>query len=190
MRITHLLFNDVGSHGPNADPVSASLFAQRTPSIAEVALGLGVPLIRVCSNTDFFYTTLFAQTHTLRNASVALALQGRASGFLYGSGFPYESISVKPTKDTAYFDPILLPLLSTESLVCTSAGAAYSRAEKTRLICDSKLAQQHLDVCVVSFPNCSGCWKCARTLLTLDVLGQVEAFSSSFVSYAGTWVTP
>lgn len=180
LRITHFLFNDVGSHGRGFDPVSARLFAQRTPVITEVATTLGIPLIRVRSNTDSFYDTPFAQTHTLRNASVALMLQGRASRFLYASGYPYQNIGVRLTKDIACIDPILLPLLSTETLSCVSAGAGYSRVDKTRLICDWPLVRENLDVCVVDFPNCSKCYKCARTLLTLDVLGQLRAFSSSF----------
>jgi hypothetical protein len=180
MRITHFLFNNVGSHGRKVNPKSAVMHKSRTAGAQHSARALGVPLIGLESNLDLFYSTPFINTHTLRNAAAALTLQAGARYFLYASTYPYRKISVGHHTDLSKIDPILVPLLSTEGLEMFSAGAAYTRTDKTRLISEMEVAHHHLDVCVVSSPNCSTCWKCSRTLLTLELLGRIDQFSAVF----------
>ena len=96
---------------------------------------------------------------------------GRAKRFLYASSYPYPAVAVRESQDTATIDPILLPLLKTETTDCFSAGASTTRVEKLAIVCETEIARQFFDVCVRR-PNCSRCWKCARTLLTLELLGK------------------
>jgi len=65
-RVSHLLFNNVGSHGRHGD----SLFRERATRIKAVADELQLPLVLVDSNLDRFYTSSFVATHTIRNATV------------------------------------------------------------------------------------------------------------------------
>lgn len=181
LRITHFIFNEVGSHGSIHNSATAQLFERRAQGAEAVAQLLGKPIIRVKSNLDYFYKTPFQQTHTMRNTAVAFALQGQARHFLYASTVPYKKVHAESlTNDICKVDPLLLPLLSTESLRCHSAGAAYSRVEKTLIVSKMEVAKEYLDVCVIGHPNCSGCFKCARTLLTLDLLGCLEDFTEVF----------
>ena len=179
-RITHVLFNETGSHGPAHDPASAGVHAAQAAEVAGTAASLGLALITPRTNLDRFYRTPYQQTHTLRNASVALALGGRAARYLYPSSYTYGQLKAAGGDDCAYIDPILLPLLSTETLRCSASMTGLTRIEKFQRICDVPVVQQRLNVCIDSFPNCSACWKCMRAMLILDTLGRLEAFGRVF----------
>lgn len=83
---------------------------------------------------------------------------------------------------------MLLPMLSTDNMQFISAGAGYSRLEKTILIRDYEPAHEILDICVGNpndrldrgAMNCSKCWKCSRALVTLEALGVLDKFSNVF----------
>lgn len=109
-------------------------------------------------------------------------LQGGVGKYLYASTYPYESVFIGETYDTAYSDPISLPLLSTEALEAISVGSQYTRVAKTVQVASLPLAQDTLDVCVggKSAGNCSRCWKCLRTLVTLEIAGALRDFDGTF----------
>lgn len=146
LRLTHILFNNVGSHGGGGE----QLFDQRYRRVARCADRLGLPLIKVNSNLDGFYNELlhFERTHTLRNASVALTLQGGIGRFFYASAFSYPDLKVAPSVTMAHSDAIALPLLSTDSLDMMSAGSEKTRVEKTVGLADFPLTHDSLDVCL------------------------------------------
>jgi hypothetical protein len=176
MRITHFIFHDTGSHGDKR----IGLADARLLGVRATAEAMQRPLIYVKTNLGDFYKGSYQQTHTVRSAAVAFALGGRVKRYLYASTYPYSEVHLKRTRDIASIDPILLPLLKSESMECFSVGAAQSRVEKTARICSIQLARKHLDVCVVQWPNCSCCWKCCRSLLTLELLGEATNFASAF----------
>ena len=71
----------------------------------------------------------------------------------------------------------------TESLDIIDDGNFLDRSHKTALIADYPPAKRHLNVCYghdTLDTNCSVCPKCARTLLTLELLGKLDEFSSVF----------
>jgi hypothetical protein len=182
-RITHLLFNNVGSHEAGGE----SLFRRRYHRLLPVASRMGLPLLVVNSNLDTFYgrRLSFQQTHTLRNASVALLLQRGLSSWLYASSIPDQNAFVGPAPDLAYSDSMTLPLLSTETLHTAVAGGCYSRVEKTQRIADVQDSFDSLDVCVSPFhagtpTNCSACFKCLRTLATLEIGGFLDRYARVF----------
>ncbi len=178
-KVTHLLFNNVGSHGRKNERLFEDRFRKNKP----VAEKIGLPLIKINSNIDEFYDGYgFQQTHSLRNISVPLILQNGIGRYLYASTFDFKNIHVMPTYDIAYIDPILFPLLSTEVLDIISTGSEYSRVEKTLKVANVKDSYDSLDVCVdpKSAGNCSQCWKCLRTMLTLDTAGLLEKYSNVF----------
>ncbi len=181
-KVTHLLFNNVGSHGSGSR--GERLFRARYARTAPVAAQIGLPLVRINSNVDTYYgkTLDFQRTHTPRNASVALLLQRGVGRYLYASAFDYTHAFVGATYDMAYCDAIALPLLSTEVLDALSVGSEYTRVEKTLRVAAATNSHNVLDVC--THPdragNCSGCWKCMRTLLTLEIAGLLESYSASF----------
>lgn len=160
----------------------------------ELARGEGLKLLSCLSNIDEIYRAVgsksFADTHSLRNAAGAHLFHGDLSCYLYSSAFPFRDIGVPRMFNASmgYIDPMLLPLLSTERLLMTSACAGLSRAEKTSVVATDPRAHHGLDVCVngghdrrtSQFLNCSTCWKCVRTLATLEALGEIEKFGDVF----------
>lgn len=73
------------------------------------------------------------------------------------------------------FDPIIMNLISTEKLEFVIHGSQYTRPEKTLKVSKNNLSHKYLDVCVNAnfiennnLLNCSTCFKCMQTLVTLD----------------------
>ena len=176
LRITHLLNNNVGAHGAEG----RQLWRERLDGIRRVTDDLGLPLVTVDSNLDDFYPDMgFLETVTFRNATVPHLLGGGIGRFYSASGYSFEHIAVAGHQRAARIDPISLPLMSTASLLLTSAEPALSRVEKTLALVGRPEAR-FLDVCVrsdsTSGRNCSSCWKCLRTMLTLEVGGHLDEF--------------
>jgi hypothetical protein len=179
-RLTHLLFNDVGSHRPRD---LAAVFRRRLARIRRVAAELELPLIVTTSNQNEVLGTDFMQFDTLRNATVPLLLQSRMARFYYAATFSLGALELRPYPDMSISDPVLLPLLSSEAIDLVSVGAEATRVEKTARIAEHPIAQHHLDVCVRSpadVVNCGSCPKCLRTLFTLELLGRLEPFADLF----------
>ena len=182
-RITHLLFSNVGSHGPDEEESSRHLFHKRYNRIKPVAERIGLPFIAIDSNVDSFYNGLnFQKTHTIRNASVALLLQRGIKRFLYASSTPYSRACVCPANDISRGDTIILPLISTETLDMVSSGSQYSRIEKTLKVAGIEESYKSLDVCTADsrITNCSSCYKCKRTMLTLEIAGALGRYADVF----------
>lgn len=180
-RLTHFVFNNMGSHGD--DEASQRRFHLRYGRVMKLAEELCVDLIRIDSNLHELLQENYQTVHTLINVSAILTLQKLVGKYLYASTYRYEDCFVGKTYDMAYTDPFAIHLLSTETLDCIATGSQYSRTEKTARITDLEPTYRYLDVCV-STPstviNCSTCFKCLRTLLTLDILGKLELYKEVF----------
>ncbi|MDY0356027.1 MAG: hypothetical protein RBR19_09130 [Sedimentisphaerales bacterium] len=178
-RITHLLFNNVGSHGDGG----CTMFRNRAERLRPCAEELGLPFICIDSNLDEFYRLGFQESHSVRNISAALVLQKLLGKCLYASAFRYEDCFVGRTKFAGHTDPVAIHLLSTERMECILSGAQYSRVEKTARITKIPQSYRYLDVCIDprrGNVNCGVCWKCARTLLTLELLGKTSLYEAVF----------
>lgn len=181
-KVTHFIFNNVGSHGTNAEK-SRALFNSRYVLNSDFPREVGIEMIKIDSNLGEILTQPFQQTHTLRNVAAVLLLQKAVSKYYYSSAYQYSDCFVGPSKDIAFMDPFAAHLLSTESLEVISTGSQYSRVEKTRLVAGTVGADRYLNVCTSPLKegkNCSKCKKCRRTLFTLDILGELEKFSKIF----------
>ncbi|MEX2375596.1 MAG: hypothetical protein WD942_08445, partial [Dehalococcoidia bacterium] len=83
----------------------------------------------------------------------------------------------------AYSDPVLLPLLSTDTITLLLTGGEFRRVDKTKQVADVEASWDALDVCVShtsADSNCSRCEKCVRTLATLDIYGVVDRYCEAF----------
>jgi hypothetical protein len=182
LRLSGLFYNNVGSHGRGS--AGACLYALRERRIRAFAAQAGLPLIAVNSNLDAVLGVSFQRTHTLRNVAVSLLFQKVCGTFLYSSLVHYRDVRARDVTDMSYADPILLPLLRTETSACQSVGSEYTRFDKTRLISEHALGHTGLDVCVSHSPsatiNCSACWKCLHTELALDLLGALDRYREVF----------
>jgi hypothetical protein len=183
LRVTHLLYNNVGSHGHGQR--GSALYRDRLDLLRPNALSTGLPLIDVDSNLDDFYLAAglaFQPSHSMRNAAVVHLLSAGVRHYFYASSVPYDDIACAATFDLGFGDPLLLPFLSTRSLTLQPSGTEMDRSAKTALVAEIPHTYERLDVCVESRDgtNCSECWKCHRTMLTLDLLGALPKYDKVF----------
>jgi hypothetical protein len=183
LRVTHLLYNNVGSHGHGEK--GHALYRKRLERVRPGAASTGLPLIDVDSNLDAFYLAVrlaFQPSHTMRNAAVGHLLSSGIGQYLYASSIPYPWVAVAPRFDLSFADPILLPLLSTSALRLRSSGSDMTRTDKIALIAGVPETYANLDVCVTSTDgaNCSECSKCRRTMLTMELLGVLDRYDAVF----------
>jgi hypothetical protein len=179
---------NVGAMGNTTE--SVALFEKYCKRTIEFAKSTSRSWINVNSNLDDFYNSKncgFQKTHNIRNLAAAYACESVISDYLYSSTYPYYDIN-SDNFDMAFIEPMLVALISTQSLNIYSAGASFSRLEKTKFISDYEPSFDLLDICVghpmeraqSAYPNCSRCWKCARALITFDALGKLSNFSAVF----------
>ena len=179
-RLTHLALNNVGAFGKRG----TELFHDRFRELSGFASESQIPFVKIDSNVDSILPREidYVRVTVTRNVSAILVLQKLFGKYLYASSDKYEDCFVGPTDDSAYSDPFAVHLLSTETLECISTGCQYSRVEKTIRVSDFEPSWRYLTVCARNrgIGNCSTCFKCARTLLTLEILGKEDLYDSVF----------
>lgn len=193
-RINSLLFLNVGSHGPGEQEEALngarSKFLARYQYLKQFTDEIGLGFIRLDSNLHSFHPWGHLKTDTLTHAAGVLIVQGHFNRYYYASsGFSYND-QIKmgwrfPEVSVADFcDPIISPLLATESLDFVLHGMQYSRSEKTLRVIDYEPVYRYLNVCVsgleLGAKNCSVCVKCCRTIMTLNSIGKLDGFSHIF----------
>ena len=182
-RVTHFLFHNVGSHGTGDAEADRRLFRQRYETVQPFAKEAGIPTVPVDSNLGHVFLMDYVKTYSAVNPAVLLVLQNKFRRYYYASGYKYADCRIEPVKDIAYLDPMAVHLLSTESLDCVSTGGEMSRVEKTKLVASYEPSYRYLNVCVDSAfegRNCSVCFKCRRTMLTLELLGLDHLYRQVF----------
>ncbi|MBN1193180.1 MAG: hypothetical protein JXA36_05780 [Coriobacteriia bacterium] len=182
MRLSHLAFFNVGSHGRGER--GREIFKLRLARLQAVAGQIGLPLVSVDSNLDDFYNFHnHQQNHSPRTLAAAFLLQGGIGRYYLASGAPYPHVGARRSYDTGFSDAIALPLLTTGRFRPISHGKQYTRVEKTLLIVSLPITRTALDVCVTPLPdgrNCSRCPKCMRTQLTLEIAGCLDEYRDVF----------
>ena len=182
-KITHLLFHNAGSHSTGNHDAARRLFRQRFETLKPFADEVGLPFVPIDSNISEVLPVDFIRMHPALNVSFPLVLQNQFRRYYYASTYKYADCGVNRTDDVARFDPLAFHLFSTEGLDCVSTGAQMSRVEKTRLVTGFEPSRRYLNVCVdpaFEGRNCSVCFKCLRTLLTLELIGEIEAYADVF----------
>jgi hypothetical protein len=179
MGITHLCFFNIGSHGETGSNEEQKLFEERRARSIAFCLDADYPFVEVISNLHEIVDPNFGLTHTYRNVSAVLALQKLFSNYYYASTYTAQSF-LEHTYDPAYFEILLLAMLSTENTCFYSSETTLGRYEKTRMVAEYPMSRKYLNVCNVQNINCGRCNKCLRTLLTLDSLGKLDDFTEVF----------
>jgi hypothetical protein len=179
-RLTHLVYNNVGSHGRVGNP----LFRLRYERLKPLADRIGLPFVGVDSNLMSFYEHVkFKHSYTVRNATVALLLQAGIGRSFHAAGTVLTGAPPSlPLKDVAHFDPVILPMMSTEVLDALWIGGTTTRVAKTLQVAEIEDSYDILDVCVRNdrAGNCSTCKKCVRTLVTLEIAGLLDRYAGVF----------
>jgi hypothetical protein len=197
-RITHLSLFNAGAFGgtknSNIEGVRRSFF-EEVKRIEAFANRIELPLVWVDSNVRWFYPESdFNWSHTYLNMGIVLSMQKLWQKYYYASGYSLEHLCFD-IKDSAKYEPFLLPHISTESTELISASMDMSRSDKVRYISTDEIVRKNLYVCLKDqisnnaliknkyegvYLNCGRCLKCERTLLQLDIFNQLDEFSAIF----------
>lgn len=192
--VTHVFNFDVGAMGrfdeKNRDSSPAYMrFLKYKKRLEIYAKNESLEPYSVSSNLDYFYSKIglgFQKTCTIRNVATALLFDDVVSYYLYSSAFGPEYIEIKKNYDISYMDPVILPLLGTESMRFFSSGMSFTRFDKVKAVSEFVQSYEWLDVCVnqknnsSGYNNCTKCWKCVRTIMDLEVIGKLESYSKVF----------
>lgn len=190
-KIDTLFFFNVGAHGMGSSPERLKWledkFNKRYELLNTYAEEVNMPYIPVNSNLHSFHQSGHLQTDTLASVAAALFVSRKLSCYYLGSpGYDYYTqIRCADTQNSeiALINDLLLPHLSTETVTFFADGGAFSRCGKTEQISDYEIVKKYLNVCgnpETVDKNCSECFKCKRTMLTLDIMGKLEEFSDLF----------
>ncbi len=186
-KITHFLFNNVGSHDEFNSKRAEELFKKRYDLLKTYPQETGKDFIQINSNLSEILNMKFSHSHTTRNASCALLLQKLFSKYYYSSGLKIDATKVEQIDllnegNIAYSDAIAQKYLCTETFSLISTGLQYDKVEKTKLISNYEPTYKYLNICINSASNCSACYKCCRTIFTLKLLNKFENYSNIFDS--------
>ena len=192
-RLTHLFFFNVGAHGiPKRDgdlEIIERQFHARYEKLKPFADEAGLDFVEVDSDVHKFHPWGHLEVATFATVSAVMFLQrGIRRYYIASSGHTYIQLwrflgdHGRPDA-IERLNMLLLPWLSTESLDLVDDGTIYDRSQKTALIADYPPVAKYLNVCYghdTLDTNCSVCIKCLRTLLTLELLGKLDAFGAVF----------
>lgn len=178
-RLTHLLianqFNKYGSEEEVREE-----FKQLISDIKDIPENYGLELITMYTNHHEFLFDGFVQEYSLRICSYALALAKLFETYYVSSGVAFKEFGFA-NHDSDGFDIFNLALASTDSLTFYSSGGEVGRTEKIRFFSQDEFIQKKLKVCNDDkHVNCGKCEKCMRTMLSLDIIGELDGFKESF----------
>jgi hypothetical protein len=179
-RPSYAVFTDVGAHGLLGDEEAKARYDWRLANVQKCAAEFGLKLIVVRTNMSQVLPEKYVDNHPLRNAGVALLLEKLFRTFYYSSGVPFARMTVQKAKDIGYYEPMVLPMLSTRHMQIVSYGPPLMRAQKTRVVSEFEPSYRYLNICTITGHNCSTCTKCLRTAFTLDMLGKIDRYAGVF----------
>lgn len=178
--ITHLTFNNVGSHGEGER--AERLYAQRLQLARNFASEYKYELVESNSNIHDQIEQEHYLTHTYTSCFAVFCLQKLYSTYFYSSSFSFLEFSLKDNEryGSDFYELLILSAFSTNNMKILSEGATVTRLAKTLTVSSYEPSYKYLNVCTESFENCSKCEKCTRTLLALDALNKLDYYESVF----------
>lgn len=179
-KITHLTFNNVGSHGEGEK--ATELYNQRVQRSRNFAKEYNIPLIESNSNIYDVIKQNHYMTHTYTSCFAILCLQKLYSKYYYSSSIELKDLSFKDSDKISpgHYEKVLLSSFSVNGVEIYSEGANASRFEKTYLVSSYSPSYKYLNVCIPENENCGKCEKCMRTLLGLEAVGALEKYRLVF----------
>ena len=178
--LTHLCFNNVGSHGEGEK--AQILYEERKKHAESFCQEYGFEFIESNSNIMDAIPQEHLLTHTYSSCFAILALQKLYSFYYYASSniYPRFSVMNNSQKPSCYYELLSLQAFSTKNLKIYSEGATSTRFDKTKEIVKYEPSYKYLNVCTRKNTNCGHCEKCIRTLLTLEALNKLDLYSNVF----------
>lgn len=178
--ITHLAFNNVGSHGEGER--AEMLYRGRLDIAKKFAEEYKYELVVSNSNIHDQIHQNHLLTNTYTSCFGVYCLQKLYSTYYYSSAQTFSSFTLKDNekRSTGFYDLLILSMFSTNTLKIISEGGTLSRLDKTKKVANYKPSYKYLNVCTNTVENCSKCEKCTRTMLGLDAIGKIDEYNKVF----------
>lgn len=179
--ITHLTFNNVGSHGEGEH--ARQLFRSRVARPQKFAEEYGFEFVLSDSNLMDVIKQSHFKTHTYSSMFPVLCMRKLYSAYFYSSGgykFNEFNLYDAPQICCGSYEMLSLDVFSTSSLKIYSEGLGKTRMDKLREVVKYRPSFSYLNVCLDEGDNCNKCEKCVRTLLGLDALNALDNYSGVF----------
>lgn len=181
LNITHLCYFNVGASGGDMGDVDNArhIYQERMKEFEIVSNELGCEFLTVDSNMNEFLKQDHEATHVFRTLSVPLALQKLFHLYYFSSTAEYNKFKFV-WFDCSYYDLLNMQAISNDNLRFELVGGETTRQGKVEFICDNKVVQNHLNVCIRGIHNDNTCVKCKRTMLNLYIAGKLDDFRNVF----------
>lgn len=179
--ITHLCFNNVGSHGEGKK--AEQLFAARIENPKKFAEEYGYDFILSNSNLMEVIPQNHYKTHTYSSMFPVYCLQKLYHIYYYASaGYSYKDFHLEdiPIDCCGSYEMLSLPIFSTHQLRIYSEGEGMDRMDKLKDIVKFSPSYKYLNVCLEKGDNCGKCEKCIRTMLGLYALDKLDLYNEVF----------
>ena len=190
--VTHLALFNSGQLGYLDKEKDEQTFKEAVDNIIPFSKETKLPIVAVNTNLNEYFVTFGFKTAVSRfiisTICCPLALQKLFGKYVFASSYSVEDFEISQ-KDQSHAEAAYVPLLSTESTEVILSSAVMTRVEKTDYIRKYPFTSKYLDVCWAAQMassqmhqdkwikdktklNCGWCDKCARTLFTLELLGE------------------
>ena len=181
LKLTHLLYFNVGSHGRGER--ARNLSERHLQRIKKFAGENAFKLVVLDSNFADEFKQHYEYIHFFAAAFAVFSLQKLWSDYFYASaGFSEHSMDFKDwdIQTNANFTLFLQGVFSTRNLRFYADAENKTRLEKTAALGTYAPAHKFLYVCTQEADNCCRCKKCMRTIVSLRALGLLDKFSQAF----------
>ena len=181
-RINTLAFFNVGSSMKGGNVLRTPLVQGRLEHAQNFAKEYHFKFLFIESDIYLLIDKYIGYDHVAQNTLMMLFctyhLQSIIGKYYYSSGYYY--LEFRFGKDPEMYALFNIFNASIGKMKFYSTGADKNRVEKTRALIDYKPAHKYLNVCVESVENDSTCFKCVRTMLTLDGFKALDKFKQVF----------
>ena len=181
-RVNTLVFLNVGSSMKGSSILRTPLVQGRLELAERFANEYNYDFLFIESDMYLFINKYIGYDHVKNHTFMMLFcmyhLQSIVGGYYYSSGYSYGEFHF--SEDTASFDLFTFAMASIGKMHFYSTGGENRRLDKTKELVDYPPAYKYLNVCVEEVKNDSKCFKCVRTMLTLDGINAIDKFTEVF----------
>ena len=164
--------------------VSQQMYDAYSPALAQ----WGIELVMIDTNLKLFKESVMTKKHLWASFGGALTACAHALSSLFGRfNLPGHATYAYPDLKPVGSHPMLDHHLGTDQLQVIHAGTSMSRTRKLEALANHSIVRDSLRVCfrhpefdaeTGAVINCGKCEKCIRTIISLDLLGCLDEFST------------
>lgn len=187
-RLNALCFFNVGAAMKGDGELRTSLIQGRLNHAQSFATEYDFPFFFLESNIHLLIDKYGGYSHVDNNGYMALFcilfIQKGIKQYHYSSGYSILDFCINNPDnkelDSEHYDILTFGLITVPGTNWYSEGADKSRQDKVKALIKWPPSFKYLNVCVDEPDNCGVCFKCIRTLLSIDAVGNIDDYKEVF----------